>query len=58
MPETSMKVTEDTVTVTVSALKDDKLGREGQTVQLKDADPSELQLFLDKMPASVKGKSK
>ena len=36
MPETSMKVTEDTVTV--SALKDDKLGREGQTVQLKDAD--------------------
>ena len=51
-----MKVTEDTVTV--SALKDDKLGREWQTVQLKDADPSELQLFLDKMPASIKGKSK
>ena len=43
MPKTSMKVT-----VTVSALKDDKLGREGQTVQLKDVDPSELQLFLDK----------
>ena len=56
MPETSMKVTEDTVTV--SALKDDKLGREGRSVQLKDADPSELQLFLEKMPASVKGKSK
>ena len=56
MPETSMMVTEDTVTV--SALKDDKLGREGHTLQLKDADPSELQLFLDKIPASIKGKSK
>ena len=29
----------------------------GQTVQLKDADPNELQLFIDKMPATIKGKS-
>ena len=31
--------------------------QEGQTVQLKDADPNELQLFIDKMPATIKGKS-
>ena len=29
----------------------------GQTVQLKDADPNELQQFIDKMPASIKGES-
>ena len=52
-----MKVTKDTVTIT-------KLRRGlaigdaiGQTVQLKDADPNELQLFIDKMPATIKGKS-
>ena len=31
--------------------------QEGQTVQLKDADPNELQLFIDNMPATIKGKS-
>ena len=31
--------------------------QKGQTVQLKDADPNELQLFIDKMPATIKGKS-
>lgn len=40
-----MKVTEDTVTV--SALKDDKLGREGQTVQLKDASLWREQLVFE-----------
>ena len=44
-----MKVTKDTVTI--SGL----LGR--NPVQLKDADPNELQLFIEKMPASIKGKS-
>ena len=46
-------------TVTIS-----KLQRRGcwpfknrQTVQLKDADPNELQQFIDKVPASIKGKS-
>ena len=54
LPETTMKVTKDTVTISelISAL-----GYEGQTVQLKDADPNELQLFIDKMPATIKGKS-
>ena len=33
-------------------------GQKGQTVQLKDADPNELQLFIEKMPASIKGKAK
>ena len=49
-----MKVTKDTVT-----LKElnDWWGYEGQTVQLKDADPNELQLFIEKMPATIKGKS-
>ena len=51
-----MKVTKDTVTIS-------KLRRvglmctKGQTVQLKDADPNELQLFIDNMPATIKGKS-
>ena len=31
--------------------------KEGQTVQLQDADLNELQLFIDKMPAPIKGKS-
>ena len=49
-----MKVTKDTVTI--SKLKAVG-GPKGQTVQLKDADPNELQLFIDKMPATIKGKS-
>ena len=49
-----MKVTKDTVTI-----KELKIfwSAKGQTVQLKDADPNELQLFIDKMPATIKGKS-
>ena len=43
-----MKVTKDTVTISGLAGKD--------TVQLKDADPNELQLFIEKMPATIKGK--
>ena len=44
-----MKVTNDTVTIS---------GLSGKNaVQLKDADPNELQLFIEKMPASIKGKS-
>ena len=50
-----MKVTKDTVTI--SGLWD-WFGSEGQTVQLKDADPNELQLFIEKLPASIKGKTK
>ena len=47
-----MKVTNDTVTIS----KLEELGGpKGQTVQLKDADPNELELFIDKMPGkSVK----
>ena len=47
-----MKVTKDTVII--NGLK--QFG-EGHTVQLKDADPNKLQLFIDKMPATIKGKS-
>ena len=59
-----MKVTKDTVTI--SKLRDARwgekvkkyvVGLKGETVQLKDADPNELQIFIDKMPASIKGKS-
>ena len=46
-----MKVTKDTVTI--SGLD---YGRQNQ-VQLKDADPTELQLFIEKLPASIKGKT-
>ena len=55
MPETTMKVTQDTVTI--SELMKRPSCQKGQTVQLKDADPNELQQFIDKMPASIKGKS-
>ena len=54
MPETTVKVTKDSLTI--SEL-DDWDYQKGQTVQLKDADPNDIQLFIDKMPASVKGKS-
>ena len=51
-----MKVIKDTVTI--SELRQGFWGPiKGQTVQLKDADPNELQLFIDKMPATIKGKS-
>ena len=49
-----MKVTKDSLTISELEHLDD-LKR--QTVQLKDADPNDIQLFIDKMPASVKGKS-
>ena len=45
-----MRVTKDTVIIS-------GLDVTGSTVQLKDADPNELQLFIDKMPATIKGKS-
>ena len=50
-----MKVTKDTVTI--SDLRLGSFGSKEQTVQLKDADPNELHLFIDKMPAAIKGKS-
>ena len=50
-----MKVTKDTVTI--SELMQWQSFQKGHTVQLKDADPNELQLFIDKMPATIKGKS-
>ena len=43
-----MRVTKDTVRISDPNW--------GKTVQLKDADPNELQLFIDKMPAPIKGK--
>ena len=56
LPETTMKVTKDTVTISELRLVVGWVPK-GQTVQLKDADPNELQLFIEKMPATVKGKS-
>ena len=47
-----MKVTKDTVII--SGLE---LVGKSHTVQLKDADPNELQLFIDKLPATTKGKN-
>ena len=54
MLETTVKVTKDSLTI--SELEDWDY-QKGQTVQLKDADPNDIQLFIDKMPAYVKGKS-
>ena len=50
-----MKVTKNTVTISELEYW---YGSKGRTVQLKDADPNELQLFIEKMPASIKGKTK
>ena len=50
-----MNVTKDTVTI--SELTGWCPHQKGQTVQLKDADPNKLQLFIEKMPASIKGKN-
>ena len=47
-----MKVAKDTVTI--SGLYYVRQNR----VQLKDADPNELQLFIEKLPAYIKGKTK
>ena len=55
LPKTTMTVTKDTVTISKLMLRVTGLKR--QTVALKNADPSELQLFIDKMPATIKGKS-
>ena len=52
-----MKVTKDTVTISNLAIGH-LHGRKGRTVQLKDADPNELELFIEKMPATIKGKTK
>ena len=54
MPETTVKVTKDSLTISEV---EDWVYLKRQTVQLKDADPNDIQLFIDKMPASVKGKS-
>ena len=43
-----MRVTEGTFTISYSG---------HCQLKLKDPDPNELQLFIDKMPASIKGKS-
>ena len=50
-----MKVTKDTVTISDLT---SFFGSKGHTVQLNDADPKELQLFIEKLPASIKGKTK
>ena len=47
-PETTMRVTKDTVTISGLGGKN--------TVQLKDADPNELQVLVNKMPLSIKGR--
>ena len=52
-----MKVTKDTVTISELQLTGSWPYQKGQTVQLKDADPNELQQVIDKMPTTIKGKS-
>ncbi|CAH3182560.1 unnamed protein product [Porites lobata] len=47
LPETTMRVTEGTFTISYSG---------HCQLKLKDPDPNELQLFIDKMPASIKEK--
>lgn len=43
-----MKVTNDTLSI--------KKREDDRAIQIEYANPNELQLFIDKMPASIKGK--
>ena len=52
-----MKVTEDTIKISKLRLWRYAFS-EGQTVRLKDTDPNELQRFIEKLPSSIKGKTK
>ena len=50
-----MKFTNDTVKISKLEFW---FGSKRYTVQLEDADPNELQLFIEKLPARIKGKTK
>ena len=50
-----MKVTKDTIKISKLQLWKYPFSQ-GQTVQLKD--PNELQRFIEKLPSSIKGKTK
>ena len=50
-----MKVTKDTIKISKLQLWTYPCS---QTVQLKDTDPNELQRFIEKLPSSIKGKTK
>ena len=52
-----MKVSKDTIKISKLQLWT-YLCSQGQTVQLKDTDPNELQRFIEKLPSSIKGKTK
>ena len=52
-----MKVTKDTIKISKLQLWAYPCSK-GQTVQLKDTDPNELQRFIEKLPSSIKGKTK
>ena len=64
MPESTVKVTKDAVTISdlqnpcMDLKRNTVQLKRGQTVQLKDADPNELQFFIENMPTSIKGKTK
>ena len=52
-----MKVTKDTIKISKLQLWTFPFSK-GKTVQLKDTHPNELQRFIEKLPSSIKGKSK
>ena len=52
-----MKVTKDTITISKLQLWTSFFSQR-KTVQLKDTDPNELQRFIEKLPSSIKGKTK
>ena len=53
-PESTMKVTKDTVKISkLSWFRSKEFA-----IQLKEADPNELHLFIEKMQASIKGRTK
>ena len=51
-----MKVTKNAVTIS-ELVNWNRFDLNRHTVQVRDADPNELQLFIEKMPASIKGKT-
>ena len=57
IPASTVKVTKDTIKISKLQLWTYPCSK-GQTVQLKDTDPNELQRFIEKLPSSIKGKTK
>lgn len=58
IPKSAVMVSMDSVTISELQVRlfGGHLGQKGQNVRLMDADQNELQIFISRLPASIKGK--